>query len=95
VKLTFDLSKEGYPWELAIELEGGGLQVFRGTDTPEIPGLMLPVPAPAEEPARGRPSKYDEDFKAKAVALAKEIGTSKAGKELGVPVGTIYKWVKP
>ena len=37
---------------------------------------------------------YDSEFKAQAVKLAQEIGEHKAAKELGVPDGTIYCWIK-
>ena len=38
--------------------------------------------------------KYDCEYKVQAVKLAREIGGSKAAKELGVPEGTIYTWLK-
>lgn len=38
--------------------------------------------------------KYDNEYKVQAVKLAKEIGGAKAAKELGVPDGTIYAWIK-
>ena len=37
---------------------------------------------------------YDNEFKAQAVKLAQEIGGHKAAKELGVPDGTVYCWIK-
>lgn len=37
---------------------------------------------------------YDIEYKAQAVKLAQEIGGHKAAKELGVPDGTIYCWIK-
>lgn len=37
---------------------------------------------------------YDNEFKAQAVKLAQEIGGHKAAKELGIPDGTIYCWIK-
>ena len=37
---------------------------------------------------------YDNEYKAQAVKLAQEIGGSKAAKELGIPDGTIYGWIK-
>ena len=37
---------------------------------------------------------YDNEFKAQAVKLAQEIGGHKAAKELGVPDGTVYYWIK-
>lgn len=38
--------------------------------------------------------KYDRDYKVQAVKLAKEIGASKAARELGVPIGTMHTWLK-
>ncbi len=37
--------------------------------------------------------KYDNEYKVQAVKLAKEIGGSKAAKELGIPEGTIHTWL--
>ena len=37
---------------------------------------------------------YDHEYKVQAVKLAKEIGGAKAAKELGIPEGTIYTWLK-
>ena len=37
---------------------------------------------------------YDNEFKAQAVKLAQEIGGHKAAKELGIPKGTMYTWIK-
>ena len=33
-------------------------------------------------------------YKVQAVKLAREIGGSKAAKELGIPEGTIHTWLK-
>ena len=38
--------------------------------------------------------KYDQEYKVQAVKLAKEIGGTKAAKELGIPEGTIHTWLK-
>ena len=38
--------------------------------------------------------KYDQEYKEQAAKLAEEIGGSKAAKELGIPEGTIYTWLK-
>ena len=38
--------------------------------------------------------KYDEEYKKQATKLAQEIGGAKAGKELEIPEGTIYTWLK-
>lgn len=37
---------------------------------------------------------YDKEFKMNAVKLAEEIGTAKAIRELGIPEGTMYTWLK-
>ena len=37
---------------------------------------------------------YDKEYKAEAVKLAKEMGTDKAARELGVPKGTLSGWLK-
>ena len=37
---------------------------------------------------------YDNEFKAQAVKLTQEIGGHKAAKELGIPKGTMYTWIK-
>ena len=37
---------------------------------------------------------YDNEYKSQAIKLAQEIGAAKAAKELGVPEGTVYGWIK-
>ena len=37
--------------------------------------------------------KYDKEYKVQAVLLARKIGNS-AAKELKVPEGTLYGWIK-
>ena len=37
--------------------------------------------------------KYDHEYKVQAVKLAREIGGTKAAKELGIPEGTIHTWL--
>ena len=37
---------------------------------------------------------YDNEYKAQAVKLAQEIGAAKSAKELGIPEGTVYGWIK-
>ena len=37
---------------------------------------------------------YDKEFKIQAVKLGREIGFSKAAKELGINVDTLYGWSK-
>jgi transposase len=36
---------------------------------------------------------YDQDYRIDAVKLAKEIGNTKAAKELNMPIGTLDTWV--
>ena len=38
--------------------------------------------------------KYDYEYKVQAVKLAREIGGTKAAKELGIPEGTVHTWMK-
>ena len=38
--------------------------------------------------------KYDLEYKIQAVKLSKEIGSSKAATELGIPGDTLYGWVQ-
>lgn len=37
---------------------------------------------------------YDKEFRVQAVKLGREIGFSKAAKELGINVDTLYGWSK-
>jgi len=36
--------------------------------------------------------EYDSEFKINAVKLSEDIGSSKAAKELGLPITTLYGW---
>jgi len=36
---------------------------------------------------------YEQSFRIEAVKLAKEIGTSRAAKELGIPDNTLSTWI--
>ena len=36
---------------------------------------------------------YDTDYKVQSVNLAKEIGLSKAARELGISPCTLYGWI--
>lgn len=36
---------------------------------------------------------YEASFKVEAVKLASEVGTTRAAKELGIPIGTLDTWV--
>lgn len=38
--------------------------------------------------------KYNTEYKVQAVKLANEIGSSKAAVEWGIPVDTLYGWVR-
>lgn len=38
--------------------------------------------------------KYEKEYKAQALKLAKEIGAGKAAQELRIPVDTLYGWQK-
>lgn len=42
----------------------------------------------------GQNRKYDREYKIQAVKLAKEIGSSKAARELGIPTDTMYGWMR-
>lgn len=37
---------------------------------------------------------YDNEYKTQAIKLAQEIGGATAAKELGIPEGTVYGWIK-
>ena len=37
---------------------------------------------------------YDKEYKIQAVKLEKEIGSSKAADELGIPKNTLYGWMR-
>ena len=38
--------------------------------------------------------RYDNEYKIQAVKLVKEIGSTKAAKELGIPKDTLYGWMR-
>lgn len=40
------------------------------------------------------PRRYTDDFKHRALALAKDIGISEAARKLGISSGNIYNWQK-
>ena len=42
----------------------------------------------------GENRQYEHEYKVQAVKLAKEIGQTKAAKELGIPKNTLYGWVR-
>lgn len=42
----------------------------------------------------GKAKSYDKEYKEQAVKLSKEIGGKQASKELNVPYGTLYGWIK-
>lgn len=37
---------------------------------------------------------YDKEYKVQAVKLANEVGPTKAAKELGIPINTVYGWMR-
>jgi len=41
-----------------------------------------------------KPKRYDPEYIKQAIKLAKEIGATKAGKELGISDNTIRTWLK-
>ena len=38
--------------------------------------------------------QYDNEYKVQAVKLSKKIGASKTAEELGIPVNTLYGWIR-
>ena len=42
----------------------------------------------------GKAKQYDKDFKIQAVKLTQEIGSTRTAKELGIPVNTLYGWMR-
>ncbi len=42
----------------------------------------------------GQQRTYDKEYKVQAVKLAREIGSAKAAKELGIPTNTMYGWMR-
>lgn len=40
------------------------------------------------------PKTYDSEYKAQVVKLVQEIGGVKVVKEIGIPDGTVYCWIK-
>ena len=38
--------------------------------------------------------QYTLEFKQQAVELANKIGTTKAARQLGVPVGSLHHWIE-
>lgn len=47
-----------------------------------------------EEEDMGKAKQYDKDFKIQAVKLTQEIGSTRTAKELGIPVNTLYGWMR-
>jgi len=37
---------------------------------------------------------YEKEFKEQAVKMAAEVGSAKAAKDLGIPVDTLYGWIR-
>lgn len=42
----------------------------------------------------GTGRQYDEEYKKQAIKLSKEVGNTKAAKELGIPKGTLGTWIR-
>ena len=42
----------------------------------------------------GKQRAYNKEYKVQAVKLAHEIGSTKAANELGIPVNTLYGWMR-
>lgn len=42
----------------------------------------------------GTGRQYDEEYKKQTIKLSKEVGNTKAAKELGIPKGTLGTWVR-
>ena len=38
--------------------------------------------------------KYEKEYKVEAVKLSRKIGKGQTAKELGIPEGTLYGWIK-
>ena len=42
----------------------------------------------------GKQGAYNKEYKVQAVKLAHEIGSTKAANELGIPINTLYGWMR-
>ena len=42
----------------------------------------------------GKQRAYNKEYKVQAVKLAHEIGSTKAANELGIPINTLYGWIR-
>ena len=42
----------------------------------------------------GKAKQYDKEYKIQALKLTREIGSTRAAKELGMPVNTLYGWMR-
>ena len=42
----------------------------------------------------GKVKQYDKEFKIQAVKLTQQIGSTRAAKELDMPVNTLYGWMR-
>ena len=42
----------------------------------------------------GKQRVYNKEYKVQAVKLAHEIGSTKAANELGIPINTLYGWMR-
>ena len=42
----------------------------------------------------GKQRVYNKEYKVQAVKLSHEIGSTKAANELGIPINTLYGWMR-
>ncbi len=42
----------------------------------------------------GKQRAYNQEYKVQAVKLAHKIGSTKAANELGIPINTLYGWMR-
>ena len=42
----------------------------------------------------GKQRAYNKEYKVQAVKLSHEIGSTKAANELGIPINTLYGWMR-
>ena len=42
----------------------------------------------------GKVKQYDQQYKVQAVKLSKEVGSARAAQELGIPINTLYGWMR-
>ena len=42
----------------------------------------------------GKAKQYDKEYKIQALKLTQEIGSTRAAKEPGIPINTLYGWMR-